>query len=54
MLSFEEFDLITLQLKESVKNIENEKSKLKWYSFAKKIIYSTILKQTKVLLSEFK
>lgn len=52
MVSFEEYDLLVKQMKDIIKGLEVEKSKLKWYSLMKKIVFSTMRKQTSNLLDE--
>lgn len=52
MVSFEEYDLLVKQMKDIIKGLEVEKSKLKWYSLMKKMVFSTMRKQTSNLLDE--
>lgn len=54
LLSFEEYDLLVKQMRDVIRGLENEKKKLKWYNFLKKIMYSTMQKQTEGLLSDLK
>ena len=51
-VSFEEYDLLVKQMKDIIKGLEVEKSKLKWYSLMKKMVFSTMRKQTSNLLDE--
>ena len=41
-LSFEELDFLKLQIRETIKGIDNMKTKLKWYNFLKKGLYKTL------------
>jgi hypothetical protein len=52
LVSFEEYDLLVKQMKDIIKGLEVEKSKLKWYSLMKKMVFSTMRKQTSNLLDE--
>ena len=52
LVSFEEYDLLVKQMKDVIKGLEVEKSKLKWYSLMKKMVFSTMKKQTSNLLDE--
>lgn len=52
LVSFEEYDLLVKQMKDVIKGLEVEKSKLKWYSLMKKMVFSTMRKQTSNLLDE--
>ena len=52
VVSFEEYDLLVKQMKDIIKGLEVEKSKLKWYSLMKKMVFSTMRKQTSNLLDE--
>lgn len=52
LVSFEEYDLLVKQIKDIIKGLEVEKSKLKWYSLMKKMVFSTMRKQTSNLLDE--
>lgn len=54
LLSFEELDFLKLQMKDNKKGLESLKSGLKWYNFLKKMLYSTMIKQTEQLLTELK
>lgn len=54
LVSFDEQDLLVRQMKDVVKGLEVEKSKLKWYNFAKKMMFSTMQKQTEALLEDLK
>ena len=54
LVSFDEQDLLVRQMKDVVKGLEVEKSKLKWYNFAKKTMFSTMQKQTEALLEDLK
>lgn len=54
LVSFDEYDLLIKQMKDVIKGLEQEKSKLKWYNFAKKMIFSTMKKQTESLLEDLK
>ena len=51
-LSFEELDFLKLQIRETIKGIDNMKTKLKWYNFLKKGLYKTLRKQNEVTLEE--
>ncbi|EEY34615.1 hypothetical protein [Pseudoleptotrichia goodfellowii] len=51
-LSYEELDFLKFQIKETVKGIDNTRSKLKWYNFLKKGLYKTLRKQNEVTLEE--
>lgn len=53
-LSFEEHDLLIRQMKDVIKGLQLQKKELKWYSFVKKIIYSSMIKETESLLKEIK
>ena len=52
LVSFEEYDLLVKQMKDVIKGLEVEKSKLKWYLLMKKMVFSTMKKQTSNLLDE--
>ena len=52
LVSFEEYDLLVKQMKDIIKGLEVEKSKFKWYSLMKKMVFSTMRKQTSNLLDE--
>ena len=52
LVSFEEYDLLVKQMKDIIKGLEVEKSKLKWYSLMKKMVFATMRKQTSNLLDE--
>lgn len=54
MLSFEELDFLKLQMRDNKKGMENLKSQLKWYNMIKKLLYSTMIKQTEQIISELK
>ena len=51
-LSFEELDFLKLQIRETIKGIDNMKTKLKWYNFLKKGLYKTLRKQNEMTLEE--
>ena len=51
-LSFEELDFLRLQIRETIKGIDNMKTKLKWYNFLKKGLYKTLRKQNEMTLKE--
>ncbi|MDO5089562.1 MAG: viral A-type inclusion protein [Leptotrichiaceae bacterium] len=51
-LSYEELDFLKLQIRETIKGIDNMKSKLKWYNFLKKGLYKTLKKQNEMTLEE--
>lgn len=51
-LSFEELDFLRLQIRETIKGIDNMKTKLKWYNFLKKGLYKTLRKQNEMTLEE--
>ena len=51
-LSFEELDFLKLQIRETIKGIDNMKTKLKWYNFLKKGLYKTLRKQREMTLEE--
>ena len=51
-LSFEELDFLKLQIIETIKGIDNMKTKLKWYNFLKKGLYKTLRKQNEMTLEE--
>lgn len=53
-LSYEELDFLKMQLKHSIKGMEGEIAKLKWYNFLKRKLYKTMVKQTEILLLELK
>ncbi|WP_156299732.1 viral A-type inclusion protein [Streptobacillus canis] len=53
-LSFEEYDLIVKQMKDVIKGLALEKSKLKWYNIIKKTMFNMMTKQTEELLKEMK
>ncbi|CAM3143938.1 viral A-type inclusion protein [Streptobacillus ratti] len=53
-LSFEEYDLIIKQMKDVIKGLALEKSKLKWYNIVKKMVYRMMTKQTEELLKDMK
>ena len=52
MLSFEELDLLKMQVKESTKAIEDLRLNLKWYNLFKKFMYGLLVKQNKYFLEE--
>ena len=41
-----------LQIRETIKGIDNMKTKLKWYNFLKKGLYKTLRKQNEMTLEE--
>ena len=51
-LSFEELDFLKLQIRETIKGIDNMKTKLKGYNFLKKGLYKTLRKQNEMTLEE--
>ena len=51
-LSLEELDFLKLQIRETIKGIDNMKTKLKWYNFLKKGLYKTLRKQNEMTLEE--
>ena len=51
-LSFEELDFLKLQIRETIKGIDNMKTKLNWYNFLKKGLYKTLRKQNEMTLEE--
>ncbi|ACZ01874.1 hypothetical protein [Streptobacillus moniliformis] len=53
-LSFEEYDLIMKQMRDVIKGLTLEKSKLKWYNIVKKMVYKMMTKQTEELLKDMK
>ena len=45
VLSYEELDFLKIQIKETIKGIDNLKSSLKWYNLVKKGLYKTLKKE---------
>ncbi|MBP6126531.1 MAG: viral A-type inclusion protein [Leptotrichiaceae bacterium] len=52
VLSYEELDFLKIQIKETIKGIDNLKSSLKWYNLVKKGLYKTLKKQNEITLEE--
>ena len=52
VLSYEELDFLKIQIKETIKGIDNLKSSLKWYNLIKKGLYKTLKKQNEITLEE--
>lgn len=52
ILSYEELDFLKIQIKETIKGIDNLKSSLKWYNLIKKGLYKTLRKQNELILEE--
>ena len=52
VLSYEELDFLKLQINETIKEIANLKSSLKWYNLVKKGLYKTLKKQNEITLEE--
>ena len=52
VLSYEELDFLKIQIKETIKGIDNLKSSLKWYNLVKKGLYKTLKKQNELVLEE--
>ena len=50
--SYEELDFLKIQIKETIKGIDNLKSSLKWYNLVKKGLYKTLKKQNEITLEE--
>lgn len=54
MISFEEYDFLIKQMKDIVKGLQGEISKLKWYNLIKKRLYKIMIKHTEALLDNIK
>jgi len=52
LLSYEEMDYLKLQLKETVKRVEEAKQPLKWYQFLQKLRFNFVKKQSEMALEE--
>ena len=52
LLSYDEQDYLVMQIRASVKEIENLNANLKWYNLIKKLIYSSVKAQNVLLLDE--
>lgn len=52
LLSYEELDFLKIQIKETIKGINNIQGSLKWYNLIKKGLYKTMNKQNELILEE--
>lgn len=51
-ISYEEQDYLVMQIKSSINEINNQRLKLRWYNFFKKMAFSALMTQNEKLLKE--
>lgn len=51
-ISYDEQDYLVMQIRATIKEIENQRANLKWYNIIKKIMFSSVKTQNNLLLDE--